>query len=137
MDRVTLGRALKEIADKKWERKKQPVLLSALPRLLQEDFPSESPSKIPNGSFKLFIKATGDEFGYKLIEHPTQKAKVGLIPDSANFDFETVETLVSSAAAIAPGDGDAFVAILAKLSEQELQSITIPASVLVKLFGKK
>jgi hypothetical protein len=134
VDRKDLCRAVSEIADSHWHLKQMPVLLSALPDMLREKIGTDEYHKILGVTkIKSFIKSSGEEFGYKLIEHPTQRARIGVAPVSATYQFK-VEADVR---VVSREDAHAFVRGLGKLSEEDLRGISIPASLIVKLFGEK
>ncbi|MGO6968905.1 hypothetical protein [Rhizobium leguminosarum] len=74
----------------------------------------------------------------KFITHPIVKAKVGFVPSDSNFSFEagTGEVPEETATKESKRKGHAlfqFVDSLAKLPDEALKDLTIPASVLTAL----
>ncbi|WP_139248235.1 hypothetical protein [Janthinobacterium lividum] len=136
MDRKDVGQALKEIADSNWKARNMPILLSSLSMPMRIKFPqTQELKKILGGSIKAFIKKSGQEFGYQLIEHPTQKAKIGLAPLGVNYDFENVNSEAKMSREISQVDGVALIGILKKMSIEDQRGFSIPGSVIVKMFG--
>ena len=138
MNQDELKSSLKSIAGKRWERDQKPVLLSEVGPILAEEAGAMDYRTLLNGkSLKAFIKETGDDSGYRLVEHPTQVAKVGLLPLDAKFYF------AANATEQLPKKSDAFrkrenravalLEILASLPEEDLTQISIPISIFVKL----
>lgn len=136
-DRDTLSIALKKITDTVWADGEEPVLLSNLPSYISSELPSVNYRALLDGkSIKQFVQETGDLYGYKLIEHPLQKAKVGIVPRDADFRFE--ETPPSGAKRPASKNkAEAtimeFFKLLATLSEKDLDKVVLPTSVIAKL----
>mgnify|MGYP003554565011 CR=1 FL=1 len=136
MTTPNLAAILLEISQKNWSEKARPVLLSALPKLLNEQLNDDYKSLLAEESLKSFIKRTEEQSGYRLVEHPTQRAKLGLIPASENFSFESEEKS-STVIDMNRDDIYAFARVLQSLSEDDRKSITFPASVVMKLLLAK
>lgn len=139
MERTALGDHLREIVNENWAQSEQPILISLVPDRLRVRAPSEDyKSALGAASLKAFVKSSQGEFGYRVVEHPTQKAKVGLVPEGCDYRFPDDEAKVvetSPEASIRAGaDGIALLKTLAKLSDADLDKITIPVAVLAKLF---
>jgi hypothetical protein len=133
-----LKSSLKAIAEKQWETNKKSILLSDVaPILTKESGAVDYRTLLDGKSLKAFIKDTGEDNGYRLVEHPTQSAKIGLVPLDAKFEFATTATEKL------PNKSDTFrkrenravalLEILATLPEEDLTQIIIPVSVFVKL----
>lgn len=133
----TLANALRRIVDEAFKAGRLPILLSSLPPMLEKEVSGTSYRDLLEGkSIKKFITETGENSGYKLVEHPTQKAKIGLIPADANFEFPSnqdetkkerpAERKIENAAIT-------FFRALADLPDEDLEKISIPVSVIVKL----
>lgn len=138
MNQDELKSSLKAIADEHWEAKHEAILLSALgPALAKEAGEMDYRTLLEGKSLKAFIKDTGEDNGYRLVEHPTQVAKVALIPWDAEFEFEVgvSENLPkkSDVTRHRKNRALALLEILATLPEEDLSQISIPVSTLVKL----
>ena len=138
MDQDELKSSLKAIAGKRWEIDQKPVLLSEVGPILVKEAGATDYRTLLNGkSLKAFIKETGEDSGYRLVEHPTQGAKVGLLPLNAKFDFATnaTEQLPKKSDAFRKRENRAvaLLEILASLPEEDLTQISIPVSIIVKL----
>ena len=137
MDRNQLCQTIKEIVDEAWCSQESPVFLSGIPLELIRKLPGlDYKSIIGTQSLKAFMAETGGEFGYELVEHPTQRAKIGAIPHGVQFSFPATGSSGDAAPSrlSSHGDGIAFMKLLGKLSEADLEKVSIPVSVLVKLF---
>lgn len=98
------------------------------------------------GSEKMkdFIARTAGDAGYRLVQHPLQRAKLGLVPAGVSFAFEDRNEEAGAAATIGetsePRHGAqllAFLDMLSRLPRDDLDEIVIPTRVLVKLARKK
>lgn len=132
-DQNKLVIALRAISEKYWAERKSPVLLSALPRMLESEIPDYR-TVLGLRTLKAFIKETGEAAGYKLVEHPVQRARVGIAPTAAAYEYP----LESPPPKTIPSKSNqgvtlAFFRALATLPDAELDKVVIPASVLVKL----
>jgi len=92
-------------------------------------------------TLKSFVERTSDAASYKVITHPVHRAKIGLVPPDVNYEFEAdsepaQETALSDIAPV-PNDAIALLNILSKLDAEDLEKITIPVSVLAKLFKQR
>lgn len=138
MDQEALKIAIKKIADEHWEANQQPILLSAVGPILMKAAGNVDYRTLLDGkSLKVFIKDTGGEHGYRLVEHPTQGAKVALAPLDSKFEFAVIVTDKTPRKFDATRRGGnkvvALLEILSDLPEDELAKISIPVSALVKL----
>ncbi|MDA8151359.1 MAG: hypothetical protein ACYCQH_09285 [Acidithiobacillus ferrooxidans] len=133
MTQDELKSSLKAIADKQWATNQQAILLSAVGLELAKDYRTLLDGK----SLKVFIKETGEDNGYRLVEHPTQAAKVALAPLDAKFEFvaTAAEELPKKSVAFRHRENRALalLEILATLPEEDIAQISIPVSVFVKL----
>lgn len=136
MDQDELKSSLKAIVERQWEIDQQLVLLSEVGPILKKAA-ADYRTLLNGKSLKAFIKETGEDSGYRLVEHPTQRAKVGLIPVHAKFDFATnaTEHLPKKSDAFRKRENKAvaLLEILASLPEEDLTQISIPVSIIVKL----
>ncbi|WCM20358.1 hypothetical protein NDK50_02460 [Paraburkholderia bryophila] len=137
MEETQLARHLKTIADEAWAKSNGPALLSNLPGELRTVAGGDDyRDALGKRTLKAFIAETGSANGYKLIEHPTQRAKVGLLPADAEFSFPFDSKAEQNACNQRTGVSDVvtLLTILGKLPPEDLEKITIPVSVLVKLW---
>lgn len=134
MDSKQLSDAIKIITERHWASKKQPTLLSALPELLNKQLGEDFRNALDGGNLKTFIQSESPQSGYKLVEHPNQRAKIGVLPADEFFDF--VPTFNTSTN-ISTVDAQAFIRVLSALSEEERKAMTLPATLVVKLLTAK
>lgn len=136
--RQSLIKSLEKIAATHWKTTGQPVLLSNVPPLLAGDEP-EYKEFLGNQSLKQFIKETEVEPSsqYKLITHPNQSAKLGLVPLPEGDKFQFEESAPPEQPPINDRSSEKalidFLKALKKLPPQDLAEIHIPISVLVKM----
>lgn len=142
MSEEQLEAVLKKISQNSWDANTAPALLSSLPHEIEKVSPGLDYKGALNGrSLKAFIKATQDHADYKLVEHPTTKARVGIMPASETYEFQdpkarqtTMPTVPKAAnKKNAPNRAIGLFTILATLSDEDLEKVVIPASVIVKL----
>lgn len=93
---------------------------------------------------KAFVERTQGDGRYRVVKHPRQKAKVGLVPFGSDFEFADDggedATRERPARALASDHGSALLAFLDALSglpPQALDGFTIPARVLVELTRRR
>jgi hypothetical protein len=141
MDQDKLKSVLKAIADKHWKENRKAMLLSDVaPELAKEAGEVDYRTLLEGKSLKAFIKDTGDANGYRLVEHPTQGAKVALAPLDSDFEFTAavVEKSQKKSSTTRKRDNKAgeLLEIWATLPEEDLAEIYVPISALVKLLNK-
>lgn len=140
---------LKASADHTWKDLEQPYLLS-MAATDMKDGGIDYRLVLGDEKLKAFVKRTEKAGGYRLVEHPTQKAKVGLVPGDAEFSFPSphVARVGIKADVQIPEHNAApsseqwrvvvtFLHALSCLSDEEINSVVIPTRVLVKLLGKR
>ncbi len=138
MDQSELKTALKSIAEKYWAVYQKAILLSDLGSALAKEAGAVDYRTLLEGkSLKAFIKDTGEANGYRLVEHPTQSAKIALAPLDSKFEFVAVvsEKLPKKSDTVRTRENKALalLEILATLPDAELAQISISVSTLVKL----
>lgn len=68
-----------------WNATREPYLIANLPSDLMAANGIGYKSIIGDQRLKEFIKATESQGSYRMIEHPSQKAKIGVIPSANSF----------------------------------------------------
>jgi hypothetical protein len=129
-----VAEAVSEISQAHWDEQNSPLLLSALPPILERKT-SEYRTVLGPRTLKAFIKETGEVAGYKLVEHPTQPARVGVVPAAAHYEFP-LEPAAPPKTTTARSNQEATLAFfraLATLPDDDLEKVVIPVSVFVKL----
>jgi len=129
-----LSEVLSELARSNWASEQRPVLLSNLPPLLLEKLPDYK-DILGDLSLKAFIKSSESDSDYRLIEHPTQKAKLALLPKEAVYEFP--KTTGSFTATKSEKNGEKalidFLRALKELPPSDLAGLQIPVHIMVKL----
>ncbi|WP_298236582.1 hypothetical protein [uncultured Azohydromonas sp.] len=137
MDVQFLGAALKAIADENWTKRRQPVFLSALPGLLTARGLDNYKEALTTGqTLKLFIRDSGPTYGCRLVEHPTMRAKLALVPLDVPFEFDTEPRKATEQADITASDVETFFKVLAFVANDG-SNFMLPASVIAKLIAIK
>lgn len=89
---------------------------------------------------KEFSRRTAGPNSFRFVEHPVQKAKVGLVPSNEPFEFESdAEVVPVETGRPARAQGQLlldFLHALARLPASDLDGIVLPTRVLVKLAAK-
>ncbi|MCL4632822.1 MULTISPECIES: hypothetical protein [Burkholderia] len=132
-----LSKALRAIAEENWRARSQPVLLSVLPKMLSERLREDYKPVLGSRSLKNFIKGSSTAEGYRLVEHPSQRAKLGIVPASVDFEFSDEASIAEALADVSKQDVDGFVKVLASLTPDELRRVSLPASLVVRLMSTK
>ena len=92
---------------------------------------------------KAFVERTASEGRYQLVQHPQQKAKIGIVPYGADFRFESEEGESAETREARRGELNGahilvnFLDALSKLSTEDIDGVVIPTRVLVKLARKR
>ena len=134
-DDEKLSAAIRAFSEARWSDRHEPMLLSALSPLLEKDLPDFKTS-LGTRTLKSFVKETGEVGGYKLIEHPTQRARVAVVPVAAEYEFRQEEPRAPRGETSGPKNQEATVAFLralATLPSEDVDKVVIPVSILVKL----
>jgi hypothetical protein len=129
---------LKSKADEFWREAEQPYLLSqAGPDLKAAKI--DYRTILGDEKLKMFVKRTGPAGGYRLVEHPIQRPKVGIVPADVQFSFPTARTGGAPAEHRSATVSDrervvvAFLRALSSLTDDDLAAVSIPVRVLAKL----
>lgn len=133
---------LREHAGEHWTADQKPFLLSLVATKLREQG-QDYKNVLGEERLKSFVKRTEEAGGYRLVEHPTQKAKLGIVPSDVEFQFD--ETLESERPDRAARHGIHqrdrvlidFLRALGRLPDELLDNVHIPTKVLVKLLTRR
>jgi len=115
-----------------WKNNQSPLLVSQL----GGDYPKEEVRKATKGlSLVKWIKENQGELQLKVVVHPSQDQKIGLIPSSESFSYgEDVKS-----EKVSSNDKELTLAFLdllkSRCNQQELDQIQIPTKILVRLLS--
>lgn len=87
MEKAELIEFLKQKMDEHWRTRQSPYLLSEIPADLESHKGVSYKEILGEQRLKNFTSETSHEGGYKLVQHPTQSAKLGLVPYDSEFSF--------------------------------------------------
>ncbi|MFN3900848.1 MAG: hypothetical protein ACK4ML_10805 [Alishewanella aestuarii] len=127
----TLIGSIQSVTDRYWQSNNKPLLLSGLPKLLATECPSYQ-DILGDRSLKEFINQTHESADYKLVTHPQQKAKIGIIPKKESYTFSDIDSSVYQSRGVKLATLN-FLAALESLPPNEMDKVIIPTSVLIKL----
>lgn len=136
MSRESILDALRKIVEDYWRDNEKPLLFSMLPSFLEREIPGFK-NEIEGGSLKKFVME--EPHGYILVDHPTQKAKIGLIPSGENYIFQDEipgNKTPKNKDNVRKNENKAITLLrmLSDLPKEDIDKINIPLSVIVKLF---
>ena len=127
--------AIKEAVEEYWETNKKPFMLSNIPPILK-DVNDNYKDVLGQSSLKQFIETNTTDV--KVVRHPKQKARIGLIPNSESFTYPEKEAdfVAKEKIKIKNNENSAttLLDILSTLTEEELKNVSIPTSIFVKLY---
>lgn len=131
-----LANTLREIAIENWQAFRQPMLLSGLPKKLSERLDADYRQILGAVTLKKFIKDSGPAMGFRLVEHPTQRSKLGIVPTDVDFEFQ-IEPSIPVSDTLSYQDIQGFTRVLRSLTPDELRRMALPASLVVRLLDSK
>lgn len=122
---------LKESVSENWKKTGEPFLLSSI----GSKFSKEQIKQNTGGlSITNWIRNNLDSLDLKIVSHPTQKEKIGLIPKDEKFSYEKNEISVIRTNLTDRELTLSFIELLQKkCTPKELEEINLPLKVLVKL----
>lgn len=130
-EKDALKKKIIDSLNNRWKEVEEPFLLSKIPSILND---MDYKSVLGGQSLKDFINETSGEDGYKLIEDPRHKARVGIIPFGGSYTYQ--ENINNKQVKNMSNNKDVlvdFLRLLSSLPDEDLNSIVIPARVLAKL----
>ena len=123
-----------------WDSSAEPLLLSNLGPALKSSGIDYKAILLEQGLGNFISHDIPD---LKIIKHPTQYAKIGVVPATADFSYETAE----SAPAKEPTEQDklrksrrafyGFIEAISELPPDEIEAVSIPTRVIVRLLEGK
>lgn len=134
----SLKNYLEEKVHEHWNLSRDPFLLSFIGKDYKKDAIKEQTEGL---SIISWINKNSELLSVKIVSHPSQKAKIGLIPKNENFSYQgeefEIDTLSINNNKEIMSDRDltlSFIALLQrKCTSKELEQIHIPINILLKL----
>ncbi len=132
---------LKNQAEKAWE-KNEPYLLSLAGSDLENN-KIEYRTILSGERLKAFAERTQGEDTYKIVRHPHQKARIGILKYDAEFEFDISDQKLLSNKTLKNANENRnlllldFLDAISKLPDTDIDSIVLPTRVLLKLAGKR
>lgn len=139
-----LARFLAEKTREHWKETATPWLLSTVPADLKA-LGVDYRTVLGEQRLKAFAQErSGSEF--QLVSHPTQRAKIGLIPADETYEFPEEAPSLGGASEVSVSRPSAptttlatlrFLQAISDLPREDLDAIVIPTRVLVKLLKRR
>lgn len=122
-----------------WQTPKKLLLLADVPSELKEHKDLNYKDILGEKRLKAFADETQGSGGYKLIQHPNQKAKLALVPFDADYEFPeaNLDTVGAKRRPDLPGNHRKvtldFLSVIKGLPERDQSEIVIPTRIIAKL----
>ena len=130
-------------AQQEWDERRYPLLLSRIsPELTLQGVNYKE--VLPTGLTLRQFVSTLDK-NVRIVVHPTQRAKIGIVPNDSTFVFEAEPSVapVNPERSKKPRQLSQryvvmqFLAALSRLSDEDQKSVNIPTHILARLMEKK
>lgn len=125
---------IRRIVDEEWAAHARPVLLSNLPRSLEQSLGGDYKVVLADKSLKSYLQEHASDAGVKLVQDPVHRARVGVIPAGQQFAFPDPP---EAAAQISAADARAFGRVLAAMTAEEQRTSMLPASFVARLLAAR
>lgn len=141
MERSELINTVSKLVSDHWNNTSSPLLIADIPTKIKEEKAIDYKIILGDERLKAFAIDTQGSDKYKVVMHPTQIAKIGLVPynEEFSFDTESEKTEIVQKNNSSNNSRNAtlsFLEAINKLPLKEKMSIEIPAYVLAKLISK-
>lgn len=132
-------------AQETWDGNQQPYLLARLsPDLAKEGVNYKD--VLGEQRLKDFVRSAPDRI--KVVAHPSQKSKVGLIPPDKDFEYDATPTRIGAKAPTPSSFSEKrsghrcyivsnFLQLLSELDDAEAAQVQIPTHILTKLMRER
>ncbi|ANP37048.1 hypothetical protein JL2886_02157 [Phaeobacter gallaeciensis] len=141
MDEKQLRDFLVERVNAHWQTPKKLLLLADVPSELKEHKDLDYKDILGDKRLKSFAEEMQGDGGFKLIQHPSQKAKLALVPFDADYEFPEVSLDAGGGKRRGDLPGNHrkvtldFLSIVKSLPEKDQSEIIIPARIIAKLIS--
>ncbi|WP_156381466.1 hypothetical protein [Aurantimonas sp. Leaf443] len=139
-----VAKCISDIVHRTWAESQQPVLLAALPPLIERVVGDYDEALGGRGLFQFTQEALADDV--VAVRHPVHIAKVGLIPKGKAYQFPTdgsgptrgpsFTRLLRESARGKAGEKtklDTLMEVLSDLDEEDAKQVSIPFHIILKL----
>lgn len=126
-----------------WDSANNMLFLADIPTELREHKKLNYRDILGEKRLKAFAAETEGKDSYRLVQHPSQKAKLGLVPYEAEFEFSDNEDndIAQKRKEHFPHNVRQttleFLTIVNSLPETDQEEITIPTKIIAKLLSDK
>lgn len=121
---------IRQIVDTEWANTNRPVLLSALPPILEREVGKDYKPAIADKSLKTFILENSENSGIRIVQDPEHHARIGVVPFDQEYSYPSTNSPVLH---ISATDAQAFARVLNTLNTDEQKSLLLPASLVARL----
>lgn len=142
MDRSEFIKEVSKIVAEHWREEETPLFIADIPTKIRETKGINYKDVLADERLKKFTVDTEGPDSYKVVMHPNQIAKIGLIPYEVDFSFEDKSNNIKtpSKSHISGNSREttlSFLELIDNLPIQEKTSIEIPTYIIAKLISKK
>jgi len=142
MERQDFISEVAKIVSEHWRIEKNALYIADIPTKIREAKGIDYKEIIGDERLKAFALDTEGAESYKVVMHPRQKAKIGLVPYDVEFSFQEEPKnngtkILHDISHNSRETTLSFLEIINKLPLQEKASIQIPVHIIAKLISKK
>lgn len=142
MKREELIKEVAKIVSEHWRIENNALYIADIPTKIREAKGVDYKEIIGDERLKSFALDTEGADSYKVITHPRQKAKIGLVPYGVEFSFQEEpeddnQKMTHNISRNSRETTLSFLELIDNLPSQEKTSIQIPAHIIAKLISKK
>ena len=123
---------VRRIVEEEWAVTSRPVLLSNLPRRLEQTLGPGYKLVLEDKSLKAFLHENGSAADVHLVQDPMHHARVGVIPRGQEFQFLSSPR---PSIPITAADARAFGRVIGAMTVEEQQTTTLPVSFVARLLA--
>lgn len=134
MEKIDVLAEIRRIVEEEWAANSRPVLLSNLPRTLEQTFGADYKIALEDKTLKTFLQENSEGAGVHLVQDPAHHARVGVIPRDQEYVFAAS---VASSPPITAADARAFGRVLNAMTAEEQRAVTLQASFVARLLAAR
>lgn len=125
---------IRRIVEEEWAANSRPVLLSNLPRMLENTSGTDYKIALEDKTLKAFVQENSEAADLHLVQDPAHHARIGVIPRGQEYVFAPS---VTSSSPITATDARAFGRVLNAMTVEEQRTATLPASFVARLLAAR
>ncbi|WP_395116049.1 hypothetical protein ACFCQI_09440 [Rhodanobacter sp. FW102-FHT14D06] len=135
---------LESKAKEMWEERRSPYMLSSIAVDYNRDG-YDYHQVLGNEKLKTGVKRLGIAANFDVVEHPTQRAKIGLVPKDVDFDFGAISPVEQNPAGVKTSRRSGisnervlinFLRVIRSLPDDMTKDVIIPLNVLARFVSE-